>query len=100
MTETHTTDQVSKPEAVESVADIGTGITNTQKDEKETKDDYTEDQFQKSRNSRTAAMFQKHGKLLDDMPSSQSKVKATEQEKSKRTCCFPFCCKRGDKSKK
>ena len=84
---------------VESEGAVTADSTNANNGEPELKNDYTEDQFQKSRNSRTAAMFQKHGKLLDDIPSSQTKAKATDKGNSKKSCCFPFCCKRGESSK-
>ena len=53
---------------------------------------YSSEDFQKSRNSRTAALFQKHGKLLDE---------DEDNKEEKKSCCsrglFCFCRKKNQK---
>ena len=60
---------------------------------------FSQSEFDKSRNSKTAAMFQRHGKLLDDnirAPDKNVKSKINKDKKSKKTniftCCL--CCKK------
>ena len=50
---------------------------------------HTEEDFLKSKNSKTAALFYKHGKL-EDFDKSKSQ-KSDEVKKEKKSCCFPFC---------
>ena len=65
-----------------------------------TREKYSQSDFDKSRNSKTAAMFQRHGKLLEDnnSPSDEKKdkKKIEKNKKSKKTnifsCCL--CCKK------
>ena len=59
---------------------------------------FSQADFEKSKNSKTAAMFQRHGKLLEDNKSySEKNAKSNKKdEKSKRknifSCCI--CCKK------
>ena len=54
---------------------------------------YTDEDFQKSRNSRTAALFQRHGKLLDDPKAGEEKKEARGNKKSCWSSCFLCCCR-------
>ena len=62
------------------------------------KENFSQADFEKSKNSKTAAMFQRHGKLLEDNKSSSEKKgeSKNKDEKSKRknifSCCL--CCKK------
>ena len=47
------------------------------------KENYTQEDFNKSKNSKTAAIFQKHGKLLEDQNS-------TKTEKKENVCMFRY----------
>ena len=51
---------------------------------------YSEDDFQKSRNSKTASLFQKHGKLLDE----PVEKKKTDENKKAGWSCFFCCCRK------
>jgi len=54
------------------------------------KENYTQEDFNKSKNSKTAAIFQKHGKLLEDQSSTKEEKK--ENVKKRNWCCFACCC--------
>lgn len=62
---------------------------------------FSQSEFDKSRNSKTAAMFQRHGKLLDDnirAPDKNVKSTFNKDKKSKKTNIFTYClcCKKGN----
>ena len=59
---------------------------------------YSDEDYQKSRNSKTASLFQKRGGLLDDP--KQAEVK--KEEKESKTSCWScmFCCCRKKNQKK
>ena len=53
---------------------------------------YSEEDVQKSKNSKTAALFYKHGKL-EDFDKSKGKTDDEKKEKAKKKkCCFLCCC--------
>ena len=53
---------------------------------------YSEEDVQKSKNSKTAALFYKHGKL-EDFDKSKGKSDDVKKEKAKKKkCCFLCCC--------
>ena len=61
---------------------------------------YSEQDFQKSRNSRTAQLFQKHGNLLEDPPPKKADKTQSQKEGKKfsLTCLFCCCCKKESKN--
>lgn len=85
-----------KNEVVENDTEVmTTSTTDNTTNQKET---FSSEQFQKSRNSRTAAMFQKHGKLLDDDKAASAKTKKSEVKKDEGKksflSCFSCCCRK------
>ena len=53
---------------------------------------FSKSEFDKSRNSKTAAMFQKHGKLLED--DNTASVKKRDTKKLNIFSCCLYCCKK------
>ena len=59
-----------------------------------TQEKYSQSDFDKSRNSKTAAMFQRHGKLLEDnkRPSNENVKNKIEKDKKSRKANIFSCC--------
>ena len=56
-------------------AEEATSQSQTNKAVESNKENYTQEDFNKSKNSKTAAIFQKHGKLLEDQNSTKTEKK-------------------------
>ena len=80
----------SKDEEIEIKAEGVKEVNEDNPKPEKVTEEYTADDFQKSRNSKTAALFQKHGKLLDDPISSKDKKEETESKNSCWSCLFCF----------
>ena len=88
-------DQLEEQQKDPQIVPVSVSVPDLNLTEPELKNEqFSQADFEKSKNSKTAAMFQRHGKLLEDNKSSSNSNKKDEKSKRKNifSCCL--CCKK------